>query len=67
MARTIEHNRRRAEFFALSDFSKYVYPLLEERKDDLVRTLLDHGEESDRFRILEIERLVDIFEGVDAN
>ena len=67
MARTIEHNCRRAEFFALSDFSKYVYPLLEERKDDLVRTLLDHGEESDRFRILEIERLVDIFEGVDAN
>ena len=59
-----DYERRRAEFFALSDFDKYVYPLLVDRRDELVIALIDKGREEDRFRIKEIDRLVEIFETV---
>ena len=59
--------RRRNEFFVLSDFKKYVYPILEERKNDLLRLLIDKGQDEHRFAIKEIERLVDIFEDVGTN
>ena len=67
MSESQDFKRRRNEFFALSDFAKFVYPILGERRDDLVASLIDKGGDEPRFRIKEIDRLVEIFENVGTN
>ena len=67
MSESPDYIRRRNEFFALSDFEEFVYPILIERKDDLIHTLIDKGGEEARYRIKEVDRLAEIFQNVGTN
>jgi hypothetical protein len=60
----LEYRMRRREFLDSMDFRRFVIPLMAERREDLVRSLVDKGGEDTRFRIKELDDLHDLFEKI---